>query len=357
MFVLFAAMGNIVTLLKAMSDVWEISDQLRVVANAPLLLSTRQSSHRISSESNTTTTTSTSSSSAVAEGISSSSSSSSNLQGGNQSWGNYSFSRVLQHMKQEIDTSSLLRDWSIQPTATTEDQPTLTSTSTSATTTMDAAADHASSSSSSSSRELYRLWSALHFLLCASHSRPILNGLNHESTPPTSSALENDIYRFGDGMTVAGCVLLHLMDEQSIFELCDVSQQVLNAYRFEAHCRPLDAVMGLGNKKQLSKFARDKNDFFGMMQAWTTGGKSDSFEHQRRVNGTNSGMFDRRGSHTSTTSDVSMVIDNTIQNEAEQFVITAMTQRHLQHQLFAYLQAVYPQPPTRCHRIYRPPKE
>ena len=366
-FVLFASMGNIVMLLKAMADVWEISNQLRVVANAPLLSARNQLS--LKGNDNTTATTT----SGSAEGISSSSyssssssstsSSSTTLQDGIATWGNYSFVRVLRHMKQEVDTSLLLRDWSIQPTATTEDQPTLTSTSAITTTSEEATADNfttsSSSSSSSSSRELYRLWSALHFLLCASHSRPVLNSLTPDSTPPTAPS-ENDIYRFGDGITVAGCVLLHLMGEQNIYELCDVSQSVLNAYRFETHSRPIDAVMGLGNKKQLSKFARDKNDFFGMMQAWTTGGKSESFEQQRQrgVNSVHSGTSaDRRGSHTSTTSDVCMMTDGTIQLEAEQFVMTAMTQRHIQQQLFAFLHATDPHAPTRRDRVYRPPKE
>ena len=119
--------------------------------------------------------------------------------------------------------------------------------------------------------------------------------------------------------------------------------------------------MGLGNKKQLSKFVRDKQDFFGMMQAWTTGGKSDSFEQQqRRGTGTNgSTAADRRGSHTSTTSDGSIVMDSTLQNDAEQFVLTAMTQHHIQQQIFAFLHAIFPLASNLHHqyRTYRPPKE
>ena len=346
-FVLFASMGNLVMLLKAMTEVWEISNQLRVVANASLFSTF---DNRVSSD------TSTSSSSHLDEG---------HLDDDQQSWGKYSFVRVLQHMKQEIDTSLLLRDWSMQPTATTEDQPTLTSIS-ATTTATDAAADNVSSSSTTttSSRELHRLWSALHFLFCASHSRPpILHGHPPESTPFTIplEPLGHDVYRFGDGITVAGCVLLHLMDEQPIFEICDVSYNVLNACHFELHSRPIDAVMGLGNKKQLSKFVRDKQDFFGMMQAWTTGGKSDSFEQQqRRGTGTNgSTAADRRGSHTSTTSDGSIVMDSTLQNDAEQFVLTAMTQHHIQQQIFAFLHAIFPLASNLHHqyRTYRPPKE
>lgn len=58
----------------------------------------------------------------------------------------------------------------------------------------------------------YHVWSALEFLSCTSR-----NGVSIRE-------------RFGDGVQFAGCTIIHLLEQQSLYELWNVSQHILNVH-------------------------------------------------------------------------------------------------------------------------------
>lgn len=61
----------------------------------------------------------------------------------------------------------------------------------------------------------YHVWSALEFLSCSSR-----NGVSIRE-------------QFGDGVQFAGCTIIHLLGQQSLYELWNVSQHTLNVHAQE----------------------------------------------------------------------------------------------------------------------------
>ncbi|RLN89407.1 hypothetical protein BBJ28_00003951 [Nothophytophthora sp. Chile5] len=71
----------------------------------------------------------------------------------------------------------------------------------------------------------YHVWCALEFLSC---NRPLV-GDTVGAQAPTISLRE----MFGDGVQFAGCTLVHLLGQRTLYELWNVSQHVLNVHHHE----------------------------------------------------------------------------------------------------------------------------
>lgn len=73
----------------------------------------------------------------------------------------------------------------------------------------------------------YHVWSALEFLSCTSR-----NGVSIRE-------------QFGDGVQLAGCTIIHLLEQQSLYELWNVSQHILNVhFQEQTKMRKLVVVKG-----------------------------------------------------------------------------------------------------------------
>lgn len=68
----------------------------------------------------------------------------------------------------------------------------------------------------------YKIWSAVNFLTNAS---PFKN---------------SDKERFGDGLTVAGCVLLHVLDEKKYFDITDFCSYILRVHAHDCQSAAID---------------------------------------------------------------------------------------------------------------------
>ena len=73
-------------------------------------------------------------------------------------------------------------------------------------------------------------WSAITFLSCL-------------TTPDTTS----DTARFGDGFTVAGCLILHLLRQREIFELTDFCRHILRVHAHDCRAAAFDEVLADNN--------------------------------------------------------------------------------------------------------------
>ena len=74
------------------------------------------------------------------------------------------------------------------------------------------------------------MWSALSFLFCLSSASAV-------SSPSIPSNF-TDIEVFGDGFQLAGCVILHFLGERGIFELNDYNHFLLRVHSYEAQSAP-----------------------------------------------------------------------------------------------------------------------
>jgi len=292
-------MGNTLALLKDVCEAVEAAEQLRAAANAPLL-ETLQRVHA-----------------APARGRPG------GVPGGTgRDW---SFRALLAHLHHEVDAARLLRDWVAQPTASTASAVSTASAAASPMRTPGATPGEARHGAdrltlqSAASRDLYHLWSTLSFLFCASHS-----------APSSTLAAPSDAARFGDGFAVTGCVLLHLLGEQDVFELCDVTRSVLRAHWTDVHTWPAEATAAPGSAASASvPSAAASSSSAGvkhkltsmMMQAFTT--QPDRPSHGA---GQGAGADGYTGAHA----------------EIERFVHSAGVQVHLQRQLFGWLTSLYP---------------
>jgi cytoplasmic FMR1 interacting protein len=73
-------------------------------------------------------------------------------------------------------------------------------------------------------------WSAITFLSCLPTS---------DTTP--------DAARFGDGFTVAGCLILHLLRQREIFELTDFCRHILHVHAHDCRAAAFDEVLADNN--------------------------------------------------------------------------------------------------------------
>eukprot|EP00898_Chlorokybus_atmophyticus_P004105 jgi/Chlat1/4696/Chrsp3S05625 len=100
------------------------------------------------------------------------------------------------------------------------------------------------------SRAFHRLWSALQFVYC--------------SGPAAGSPTNQDW--FGDGFQWFGCVAMHLLDQQGMFELFDFSYHVLRVEEATRNTVPLDEATQafLQTARQVQ---RQNTQVFGMLRA------------------------------------------------------------------------------------------
>ncbi|RLN96811.1 hypothetical protein BBJ28_00014482 [Nothophytophthora sp. Chile5] len=88
----------------------------------------------------------------------------------------------------------------------------------------------------------YHVWCALEFLSC---SGPLV-GDTAGAQAPTISLRE----MFGDGVQFAGCTLVHLLGQRTLYELWNVSQHVLNVHRHEQVKAASDAQVALASSSK-----------------------------------------------------------------------------------------------------------
>ncbi len=106
-------------------------------------------------------------------------------------------------------------------------------------------------------RELYHLLSSLNFLFLASHNEA-----------PASAGAPGDTERFGDGFTTACCALLHLMGERGMFDVCDITRQVLSAHVSDVRARP--GEVGTSGQQASASATGVKRQLQSVMQAFSS---------------------------------------------------------------------------------------
>ncbi|KAK1941339.1 Cytoplasmic FMR1-interacting protein 1 [Phytophthora citrophthora] len=90
----------------------------------------------------------------------------------------------------------------------------------------------------------YHVWCALEFLSC--------------NSPRTDNSSEDEAALslrsiFGDGVQFAGCTLVHLLGQRTLYDLWNVSQHVINVHHYEEIKATSDAVALTTNKKSRQK--------------------------------------------------------------------------------------------------------
>ncbi|GMF18010.1 unnamed protein product [Phytophthora lilii] len=98
------------------------------------------------------------------------------------------------------------------------------------------------------SSSFYHVWCALEFLSC---NRP---RTGDSSTDDDATLSLRDM--FGDGVQFAGCTLVHLLGQRTLYELWNVSQHVINVHHHEKVKAASDAQIALvsSSKKGRQKF-------------------------------------------------------------------------------------------------------
>ncbi|ETK75737.1 hypothetical protein F441_18040 [Phytophthora nicotianae CJ01A1] len=97
----------------------------------------------------------------------------------------------------------------------------------------------------------YHVWCALEFLSC-NHPRMCIGDSTMDEEAPLS--LRN---MFGDGVQFAGCTLVHLLDQRSLYDLWNVSQHVINVH----HCEEVKAASDAQIALVSSKKSRHKSEY------------------------------------------------------------------------------------------------
>lgn len=97
------------------------------------------------------------------------------------------------------------------------------------------------------SSSFYHVWCALEFLSC---NRPRTEGSTMDETAPLPLR-----YMFGDGVQFAGCTLVHLLGQRTLYDLWNVSQHVINVHHYEEVKAASDAQVAQvsSNKKGRQK--------------------------------------------------------------------------------------------------------
>ncbi|KAL3670274.1 hypothetical protein V7S43_004587 [Phytophthora oleae] len=90
----------------------------------------------------------------------------------------------------------------------------------------------------------YHVWCALEFLSC--------------NSPRTDNSTEDEAALslrciFGDGVQFAGCTIVHLLGQRTLYDLWNVSQHVINVHHYEEVKATSDAIALAANKKSRQK--------------------------------------------------------------------------------------------------------
>lgn len=84
------------------------------------------------------------------------------------------------------------------------------------------AAPHSHPERMPSSAGFYHVWHALEFLACT----------------PGRTSDSSVVQSFGDGVQLAGCAIIHVLDQRSLYELWNVNRHVLSVWRHEQTKQP-----------------------------------------------------------------------------------------------------------------------
>ncbi|KAL4100430.1 hypothetical protein PRIC1_008222 [Phytophthora ramorum] len=103
------------------------------------------------------------------------------------------------------------------------------------------------------SSSFYHVWCALEFLSC---NNPRTGGATMEETAALSLR-----EMFGDGVQFAGCTLVHLLGQRTLYDLWNVSQHVINVHHYEEIKAATDAQ---GSLVSSSKKNRQKSDLLSV---------------------------------------------------------------------------------------------
>eukprot|EP00644_Phytophthora_capsici_P003845 jgi/Phyca11/544570/estExt2_Genewise1Plus.C_PHYCAscaffold_150198 len=90
----------------------------------------------------------------------------------------------------------------------------------------------------------YHAWCALEFLSC---NRPRTDNSTEDETALSLRCM------FGDGVQFAGCTLVHLLGQRTLYDLWNASQHVINVQHYEEIKATSDAVALAANKKSRQK--------------------------------------------------------------------------------------------------------
>ncbi|OWZ11201.1 Cytoplasmic FMR1-interacting protein 1 [Phytophthora megakarya] len=142
----------------------------------------------------------------------------------------------------------------------------------------------------------YHVWGALEFISC--NQPRTQNSAMDEATPLSLRGM------FGDGVQFAGCTLMHLLGQRTLYDLWNVSQHVINAH----HCEEVKAA----SDAQLALVSSKKNRF-----------KGDVPSVQSTVG----------------------TLDKEMKDKAARFVVNACEMRAISHQIFHTLETAWPSVP------------
>ncbi|KAG7388331.1 Cytoplasmic FMR1-interacting protein 2 [Phytophthora pseudosyringae] len=90
----------------------------------------------------------------------------------------------------------------------------------------------------------YHVWCALEFLSCNPPRGCIGDSMMDDSAPLSLRGM------FGDGVQFAGCTLVHLLGQRTLYDLWNVSQHVINVHHYEEVKAASDVQIALVSSKQ-----------------------------------------------------------------------------------------------------------
>jgi hypothetical protein len=132
----------------------------------------------------------------------------------------------------------------------------------------------------------------------------------------------------------ACCALLHLMGERGMFDVCDITRQVLSAHVSDVRARPGE-VRGTGGQQASATASATgvRRQLQSVMQAFSS-----------RASATAATAGESAMSDRSVYGGASQHGTGSAQAETERFVLAAAVQTHLQRQLHQWLHALLPRP-------------
>ena len=156
----------------------------------------------------------------------------------------------------------------------------------------------------------YVMWSALTFLFCLSSSS-------------SSTEVVTDIERFGDGFQTAGCVLLCYLGERELFELNDYNHLILRVHSYDSQSAPYELIANTTGLEHGS------------------GKESGSFLGRGKGSGTGTGTETRKRSTSWLAAYGSSRVNNRVEapRDVESVIATATHCHHHQQTIFSMLEA------------------